>query len=182
METTLRTNLQYAHDNRIRLVVIGQSHRLPPNLQALVSQAERETALYTEGMTVSLALSYGGRDDIVQASRTLAKQAAMGEIQPQDIDEALFESCLSTGVKGVDGAPDLVIRTSGEQRWSNFMLFECAYSELYVANVLWPDFQEPDLLAALESYGMRRRRFGGVREERSASEREQVVGARRGDM
>lgn len=182
METTLRTNLQYAHDNRIRLVVIGQSHRLPPNLQALVSQAERETALYTEGMTVCLALSYGGRDDIVQASRTLAKQAAMGEIQPQDIDEALFESCLSTGVKGVDGAPDLVIRTSGEQRWSNFMLFECAYSELYVANVLWPDFQEPDLLAALESYGMRRRRFGGVREERSASEREQVVGARRGDM
>jgi len=147
-----------------------------------VSQAERETALYTEGMTVCLALSYGGRDDIVQASRTLAEQAAMGEIQPQDIDEALFESCLSTGVKGVDGAPDLVIRTSGEQRWSNFMLFECAYSEFYVADVLWPDFQEPDLLAALESYGMRRRRFGGVREKRSALETEQVVGARRGDM
>jgi len=171
VESSLRANLDYAHKNRIRLVVIGQMHRLPPSLQALVTRAEAETAGYTQkdGMTVCLALSYGGRDDIVQACRTLANQAATGEIQPEEIDEALFESRLSTHQKGVSRPPDLVVRTSGEQRWSNFMLFECAYSEFFVSEALWPDFREENLLAALESYGQRRRRFGGVTESKPAA-------------
>jgi undecaprenyl diphosphate synthase len=151
----------YAHKNKIRLTVVGQMERLPVSLQALVKQAEAETRAY-EAMTVCLALSYGGRDDIVNAARTLAAKAATGEIQPQDIDESLFEAQLSTHRKGISHPPDLVIRTSGERRWSNFMLFECAYSEFFVSDVLWPDFKEGDLLAALESYGQRNRRFGGV--------------------
>lgn len=172
VESSLRANLDYAHKNRIRLVVIGQMHRLPSSLQVLVTRAEAETAGYTDedGMTVCLALSYGGRDDIVQACRALANQAATGEIQPQEIDEALFESRLSTHRKGVSRPPDLVVRTSGEQRWSNFMLFECAYSEFYVSEALWPAFKEGNLVAALESYGRRRRRFGGVAESKLAAE------------
>jgi len=171
VESSLLSNLDYAHKNRIRLVVIGQMHRLPPSLQDLVTRAEAETAGYTQkdGMTVCLALSYGGRDDIVRACRALANQAATGEIQPEEIDEASFESRLSTHQKGVFRPPDLVVRTSGEQRWSNFMLFECAYSEFFVSEALWPDFREENLLAALESYGRRRRRFGGVTESKPAA-------------
>ncbi|KAM3571581.1 hypothetical protein VYU27_006385 [Nannochloropsis oceanica] len=166
IENSLRANLEYAHKNRIRLVVIGQMHRLPLSLQALVTRAEAETAGYTQedGMTVCLALSYGGRDDIVQACRALAKQVATGEVHPEEIDETLFESRLSTHQKGILRPPDLVVRTSGEQRWSNFMLFECAYSEFFVSEALWPDFRQENLLAALESYGRRRRRFGRVTE------------------
>ncbi len=164
VESSLRANLDYAHKNRIRLVVIGQTPRLPPSLQALVAQAEGETAAYT-GMTVCLALSYGGKEDVVQACRALATQAATGELQPSAIDEGVFAAQLSPHRKGVMHPPDLVVRTSGERRWSNFMLFECAYSELYVADALWPDFGEADLLAALESYGQRSRRFGGLRME-----------------
>ena len=140
-------------------------------LQALVTRAEAETAGYMQedGMTVCLALSYGGRDDIVQACRALANQAATGEIQPEEIDEALFESRLSTHQKGVFRPPDLVVRTSGEQRWSNFMLFECAYSEFFVSEALWPDFREGNLFVALESYGRRRRRYGGVTESKPSA-------------
>ncbi len=136
-------------------------------MQRLVARAEAETRGY-DGFTVCLALSYGGRDDIVQAARQLAAEAARGEIRAEEIDEALFARRLQTGAlleelgEGVLGAPDLVVRTSGERRLSNFLLFEGAYAELYVAEALWPDFGPEALVGALWDYAGRRRRYGGV--------------------
>jgi undecaprenyl diphosphate synthase len=121
-----------------------------------LSQANR-------GMTLCLALNYGARAEMVDAVRALAERVARGELRPTDIDEAAVSGALYTA--GLPD-PDLVIRTAGERRLSNFLLWQISYAELHVTPVLWPDFHAPDLYAALRDYAGRERRFGAVVEKR----------------
>jgi undecaprenyl diphosphate synthase len=167
----LRTELRKMMKNEIRLLAIGDTKRLPPILQQDLA-ANIEATKHNRGMTVVLAVSYGGREDIVQAARALAHAAREGRINPDNIDDAVFEASLSTA--GIPD-PDLLIRTSGEMRISNFFLWQSAYTEIYVTETLWPDFREPQFLEALARYQQRERRFGRVAER---LERERVRAAR----
>jgi len=143
-------------DQGIRVQVIGQMQRLPlfvrKPLRALCNDSNSN-----QGMTLNLALSYGGRADIVEAVRTLARDVKAGRIDPDAVTEKLIDDRLSTA-----GLPDpeLLIRTSGEMRVSNFLLWQLAYAEFYVTDVFWPDFRVPELNKALEAYAQRTRRFG----------------------
>jgi len=141
----------------IRVVAIGDEARLPRLVRMPLSLLRQSTAR-NEGMTLCLALSYGGRESLVAAARALARAARDGRLRPDDITERDVDEALDTG----DLPPvDLVIRTSGEQRLSNFLLWESAYAELYFTRVLWPDFGRVDLEDALASFAQRQRRFGG---------------------
>jgi undecaprenyl diphosphate synthase len=144
------------HRNGIRVRFIGELSRLRAGLHAKIVAAESRTA-GNQRMTLFIAVSYGGRWDIVAAARKLAARAVAGEIEPAAIDEALFADQLQLA-----GAPepDLFIRTGGEQRISNFLLWNLAYSELYFCDTLWPDFDDAALDAALRFYASRQRRFG----------------------
>ena len=144
------------HRNGIRIRFIGELTRLRAGLGAKIAAAETRTAA-NRRMTLFIAVSYGGRWDIVEAARRLAARAVTGEIVPAAIDEALFADQLQLA-----GAPepDLFIRTGGEQRISNFLLWNLAYSELYFCDTLWPDFDDAALEAALRFYASRQRRFG----------------------
>jgi undecaprenyl diphosphate synthase len=145
-------------DNGIRLNAIGNLGRLPALVRAILDPLRTESANNNE-MVLTLALSYGGREEIASAARELAKAVAAGRIRPDDVTaESLREHMPSLSV----GDPDLVIRTGGERRISNFLLYGLAYAELYFADVLWPDFAERDLFAAIASYQARERRFGHV--------------------
>lgn len=144
----------------IRVIVVGQISRLPAAVQRVLTETIRLTA-GNNGMTVVLALSYGGRQDVVAAARRIAEAAASGRITPDQIDELMIQQELMTA--GIPD-PDLLIRTSGELRLSNFLLFQLAYTELYFTETLWPDFRERDLLMALTDYQARTRRFGMVEE------------------
>jgi undecaprenyl diphosphate synthase len=152
----VRSELGKMMKNGIRLVAIGNLRRLPKEVLADLRAAEHQTRR-NAGMTVQLAVSYGSREEIVAAARRLARQVRDGQIAAEDIDEDMFASSLMTA--GVPD-PDLLIRTSGEMRVSNFLLWQIAYSELYVTDVLWPDFRRPEFLAALDDYARRERRFG----------------------
>jgi undecaprenyl diphosphate synthase len=144
----------------IRFTTIGDPDRLPAFVRGpLAALAEATRA--NRGMTLCLALSYGGRESIVRAARKLARAAADGRLRPEAIGEAHLARALDTRALP---PPDLVIRTSGEQRLSNFLLWECAYAELYFTDVLWPDFGREHLEAALAAYAERDRRFGRVAE------------------
>ena len=167
----LRTELRKMMKNEIRLVAIGDLKRLPPALQADL-QTTIESTKANQGMTVILAVSYGGREDILHAARELARAARAGRLDPERIDAATFSGCLST--HGIPD-PDLLIRTSGEVRVSNFFLWQLAYSELYVTETLWPDFREAEFLQALAVYQQRERRFGRLVEP---PERERLRAAR----
>jgi undecaprenyl diphosphate synthase len=149
----------------IRVVSIGDISRLPTPVQRVLSDTIRLTA-NNQAMTVVLALSYGGRQDLVEAVRRLAAAAASGRIDPGQIDEQMVQRELMTAAIP---DPDLLIRTSGEVRLSNFLLFQLAYTELYFTDTLWPDFRERDLLMALASYQARARRFGLVDEGSTVS-------------
>ncbi|HWP51320.1 MAG TPA: isoprenyl transferase [Clostridia bacterium] len=142
----------------IRIRVLGDVSRLDAELQRQVAEAERDTAQNT-GLTVNFALNYGGRQELVFAMRRLADAVKSGALQPDDIDEAVIEQQLYTADMP---DPDLLIRPSGEQRLSNFLLWQCAYSEFVFMDVLWPDFKPSDLDAAIAEYAGRNRRFGGV--------------------
>ncbi len=144
------------HEHQIRVRFIGDCSRLRVGLPEKIAAAEALTAANTR-MTLYVAVSYGGRWDMVEAARRLAARAAAGQLEPQAIDEALFASELQLA-----GAPepDLFIRTGGEQRISNFLLWHLAYSELYFCDTLWPDFDDAALEAALDFYAGRQRRFG----------------------
>jgi undecaprenyl diphosphate synthase len=142
----------------IRVIALGDSSRLPVAVNRALAQTVEATA-GNRSMTVALALSYGGRQDIVTAARRIAEAAATGRIQPDQIDDAMFEGVLATA--GMPD-PDLLIRTSGEIRISNFFLYQLAYTELYFTETLWPDFRERDFLSALAAYQARERRFGGL--------------------
>lgn len=144
--------------NRIRLRGIGNLDRLPPHVRdslECVANASRDH----QGMTLSLALSYGGREEIVDAARSLAQQVAAGELRPDDITEDRLAALLPSMTHG---APDLMIRTGGELRVSNFLLWGAAYSELFFSDILWPDFQVDHLYQAIAAYQRRQRRFGLV--------------------
>jgi len=145
----------------IRLKVIGDLERLPAQVKQSLQQAIRETDAGGT-LTLTLALSYGGRDEIVRAARRIARRVTAGEITAAEINASDFEKSLDT--YGLPD-PDLLIRTSGELRISNFLLWQLAYAELYFVDVYWPDFGPIELRAALESYRQRRRRFGLTAEQ-----------------
>jgi len=142
--------------NGVRLRFIGERSTLKPNVVEKIEAAEARTGA-NDGMTLYVAMSYGGRWDIVEAARRLAARVEAGELRPADIDEAQ----LGRGLQLADAPePDLFIRTGGEQRLSNFLLWHLAYTELYFCDVLWPDFREADLELAFRHFAGRQRRFG----------------------
>lgn len=144
--------------NGLRVLAIGRLERLPENARNKVREAVERTAGNTKG-TVVLALNYGGRAEIVDAAKSLARDVAAGRLDPESIDEKSVASRLYAPELP---DPDLLIRTSGEMRLSNFLLWQLSYSELYVTDVLWPDFGKEQLKEAMESFKGRKRRFGGV--------------------
>ncbi|XP_062226577.1 cis-prenyltransferase 4, chloroplastic-like [Phragmites australis] len=145
----------------IRLRVIGDSSRLPVSLQKIAREAEEATRTNSSSqLDLTLAISYSGRRDIVQACRKLAQKVQGELLRPEDIDDLLFAEELETSPAGEFPYPDLLIRTSGELRLSNFLLWQSAYSELCFTDTLWPDFGEADYLEALASFQSRDRRFG----------------------
>jgi len=149
----------------IRVIAVGEMSRLPAGVRRALDDIISLTSA-NHGMTVVLALSYGGRQDVVEAARRIADAAASGRITPDQVDERMVQRELLTG--GIPD-PDLLIRTSGELRLSNFLLFQLAYTELYFTDTLWPDFRERDLLRALTAYQTRMRRFGMIEQGPSIS-------------
>src|SRR5271169_4739518 len=154
----LKTETPELNKNNVRLEVIGQIYRLPENVQEHLKKS-MATLSKNNGLTLIMALSYGGRTEIVDAVRGIAAQVKAGELDPPDITEQVFSQHLYT--RNVPD-PDLLIRTSGEMRVSNFLLWQISYTELVVTPTLWPDFRKPQLYAALEEYNRRNRRFGGL--------------------
>jgi undecaprenyl diphosphate synthase len=142
--------------NNVRLCAIGKLNALPKPVQKILSKAIERTAKNT-GLTLTLALSYSGRWDIIRAVQMIALDARRGNLSPEDINEELFSTYLLTSHMP---EPDLLIRTSGEMRLSNYLLWESAYSEIYITNLLWPDFRRTDLYDALDNYMNRERRYG----------------------
>ena len=137
---------------------LGDRTPLAPDVQELIEQAERESAANT-GITVCIALNYGGRAEIVHSARALAEKAAKGQLDPARIDEGMLAENLYSG--GIPD-PDLMIRPSGEKRLSNFLLWQLAYAEFVFLDVLWPDFTPADLDEAIRQFQLRNRRFGGI--------------------
>jgi undecaprenyl diphosphate synthase len=142
--------------HQIRLLAVGSLRRLPPAVREAL-RASIEATRHNTGMTVILAVSYGGREEIVRATRAIARRVERGELRPSQITEGLFSEAL--GTRDVPD-PDLLIRTSGEMRISNFFLWQLAYTEIVVTETLWPDFRERDYLQTLALYQQRQRRFG----------------------
>ena len=145
-------------DDSIALKFIGDISRFSPELQELMIKNETLSAVH-EGMVLNLAMNYGGRAELVYAFRELAKKVESGELKPDEIDEKLISDHIYT--RGQPD-PDLIIRPSGEHRTSNFLLWQSAYSEYYIDDVLWPDYTPENLNKALIEYSKRNRRFGGV--------------------
>ncbi len=146
------------HRHKVRVKVIGRLSLLPKSVQEIVRKVEGTTKDYDEHF-LNVALAYGGRAEIVDATRKIAKKVEKGKLNPEGIDERVFESHLYTAYMPKQD-PDLVIRTSGEERLSGFLLWQCAYSELCFLDVYWPDFRRIDLLRAVRTYERRKRRFG----------------------
>lgn len=142
----------------VKVTIIGDKKNLDAEIKLLVHHAERETA-GNSAFFLQIAFNYGGRDEIIRAARKLAEDAVAGRVKTGAIDEALFASALDTN--GIPD-PDLVIRTSGEKRISNFLLWQAAYAEWVFLDALWPDFNAEHFAAAIEDYSARERRFGGV--------------------
>lgn len=145
-------------DENIRVRFIGDPSAFPPELQALMRRVEEESAMKT-GMVLNLAMNYGGRAELVRAARAFGEDVQAGRRAPADMDENLFSSYLYTADQP---DLDLLIRPSGEQRLSNFLLWQCAYAEFVFFDILWPDFRTEDMDEALRIYASRQRRFGGV--------------------
>jgi len=144
--------------NKVRVKVIGRVNLLPKALQQLITNIEKATQNYDEHF-LNIALAYGGRAEIVDAARKIAEKAHEGELSPEKIDEQVFESFLYTSHMSKQD-PDLIIRTSGEERLSGFLLWQSAYSELCFLDIYWPDFRLIDLLRAVRTFQKRKRRFG----------------------
>lgn len=154
----LRREIAKLHKKGVRFLVVGDRARLPKDIVSLIDGAEKTTADNT-GLTLILALSYGGRAEIAQAARSLAEDVKAGTLDPADIDEDMVSGRLFT--KDIPD-PDLLIRTSGEQRISNFLLWQLAYAEFVFTDTLWPDFREQALLDAIEQFQGRERRYGRI--------------------
>ena len=146
------------HKNKVRVKVIGRPDLLPESLQKMIEQIEEATKDYDEHF-LNLALAYGGRAEIVDAAKRIAQKVRSGRLASDEIDEDVFESHLYTAHMPQQD-PDLIIRTSGEERLSGFLLWQSAYSELCFLDVYWPAFRRIDLLRAIRTYQMRKRRFG----------------------
>jgi undecaprenyl diphosphate synthase len=163
----LSSELQEMLDNGIRLLAVGDLSRLPRDVASTLNETVKQTS-QAAGMTLTLALSYGGRDDILQALRRVMVNCREGTLSPEEITESLFSKYLWTANLP---DPDLLIRTSGELRISNFFLWQLAYTEIYVTPTLWPDFTKEELIQALLSYQERERRFGLTSEQIKAGDR-----------
>ncbi len=146
------------HKNRVNVKIIGRTNMLPGNLQQLIKDVEKATAQY-DNQFLNFAFAYGGRAEIVDAARVIAEKVKAGELEPEDIHESTFEKYLYTSHMEKQ-EPDLIIRTSGEERLSGFLLWQSAYSELAFLDVYWPDFRFIDLLRAIRTFQKRKRRYG----------------------
>ena len=157
-ERVLRRELEEMMAENVRIRFVGNLEKLPETLQSEIAKAMQDTETNT-GIQFTVATNYGGREEIVQACRAIASKVEQGYIQANDVNEELFEQHLYT--KGLHH-PDLLIRTSGEMRLSNFLLWQMAYAEIYVTETLWPDFDRSEFHHALLAYQKRDRRFGKV--------------------
>lgn len=163
----LRREVKKLDQNGIRLQIIGDRTRFHPELQAAIQQAEQRTAHHSKFL-LQVAANYGGQWDIVQAAKKLASSVQKGELQLDDISAERLQSCLSTGSQH---QPDLCIRTGGERRLSNFLLWQLAYSELYFSDLFWPDFKHQAMRDALADFSSRQRRYGKTCEQVAAEGR-----------
>lgn len=157
----MKNCLKRAAKNDMRVRVIGDKSRLDEDIRARIAELEEATK-NNGGLNFQIAINYGSRDEMRRAMTTLAKDCVEGKVNPDDISEAMFDTYLDT--HGIPD-PDLMIRTSGEQRLSNYLLWQLAYSEFYFTDVPWPDFSKEELEKAVAQYNKRDRRFGGVKEE-----------------
>ncbi len=157
----MKTCLKTAAKNDMKIRVIGDKSRLDEDIRARIAELEESTK-NNGGLNFQIAINYGSRDEMRRAMTALAKDCVEGKVNPEDITEAMIESYLDT--HDIPD-PDLMIRTSGEQRLSNYLLWQLAYSEFYFTDVPWPDFSKEELAKAIEQYNKRDRRFGGVKEE-----------------
>jgi undecaprenyl diphosphate synthase len=158
LEFYLKQEIPELNKNNVRLAAIGRIHELPGSAQQQLTKSIEALSKNT-GLTLILSLSYGSRAEIVDAVRDIARDIKAGRIDVADIDEKVVAQHLYT--RGIPD-PDLLIRTSGEMRVSNFLLWQISYAEIYVTETLWPDFRKPELVKALEDYSKRHRRFGRV--------------------
>ena len=168
LKTFLKSELQNLLDKNISLRCIGEIEKLPPDVQKILLQVIEDTARNAEGkqgLTLNLALSYGSRSEILRAARIMAEKCVSGQFDPEDISEKLFASHLYTA--GLPD-PDLLIRTGGESRLSNFLLWQLSYAELYITETMWPDFNAERFFEALKYFQGRERRFGQTSEQLQA--------------
>ena len=157
-EKVLKKEIKEIHEESIKIKFIGDSTPFPNTLKSIFKSSEALTK-NNKDFTLNVCVNYGGCQEIVKVARELAIKTFSGEINPNEVDEKLFNSELLTqGIKD----PELLIRTSGEKRISNFLLWQLAYSEIYISDVLWPDFNEFEFLKAIIDYQSRNRRFGGI--------------------
>jgi undecaprenyl diphosphate synthase len=154
----LKNEIGELNRNNVKLEVIGQIYRLPEFVQEQLEKTQAALAK-NNGLTLVLALSYGGRTEIIEAVRAIAEEVKEGKLEPAEINDQVMAQHLYTRHTP---DPDLLIRTSGEMRVSNFLLWQISYSELVVTPTLWPDFRKAQLFAAIEEYARRHRRFGGI--------------------
>lgn len=156
----MKTCLKTADKNRMRVRVLGDKTALDEDIRTRIAELEEATK-NNDGLCFQIALNYGSRDEMTRAMKKMCQDCKDGKVDISQIDEAFFESYLDT--HGIPD-PDLMIRTSGEQRLSNYLLWQLAYAEFYFTDVLWPDFTKEELAKAIEYYNGRDRRFGGVKE------------------
>ena len=155
----MKTCLKTAEKNRMCVRVLGEKSRLDEDIRTRIQELEEATK-NNDGLHFQIAINYGGRDEIVRASRKLARAVAAGELRPEDITEDTVSNLLDTA--GIP-EPDLLIRTCNEQRLSNFLLWQLAYTEFYITPVAWPDFTKKELIKAVEAYNHRDRKHGGLK-------------------
>lgn len=158
----MKTCLKTAEKNDMKIRVIGDMNALDEDIKGRIRELE-EASKNNGGLNFTIAINYGSRDEMIRAMKRLTTDCVEGRNSVEQIDEKMFESYLDT--HGIPD-PDLLIRTSGEQRLSNYLLWQLAYSEFYFTDVLWPDFTKQELMKAIEQYNSRDRRFGGVKEEK----------------
>ncbi len=156
----LKSSIKKSMKNNVRCQVIGERSRLSDDIRDAIEELETATAGNT-GLTFTIAINYGSRDEIVRAVKKIAGDCKDGQISPEDITEEMISRNLDTGNLP---DPDLLIRTCGEQRLSNFLLWQCAYTEFYYTDIAWPDFDKAELEKAVGAYGNRNRKFGGLKD------------------
>ena len=153
--------VQTAHENQMHIRVIGDIGRLDPKFQRQIIEAEKISSVY-EDLNLTIAINYGSRDEMLRAMKNVCADVKAGTLDPENLTEECFDAYLDT--RDLPD-PDLLIRTSGEQRLSNYLLWQLAYSEFYFTEVPWPDFDEKELRKAIDAYDSRDRRYGGIKEE-----------------